>query len=253
MPELNRDGVTIHYEVHGDGPPVLLTHGYSASCRMWDPQVEALSRDHILITWDIRGHGRSDSPYDDDAYGEAQTVDDMLALLDHLGLEQAVIGGLSLGGYMSLAFHLRHPGRVRALLIIDCGPGYKSDQAREGWNQYALERAAEIERDGEAALAGSSVEQAQSQHDDVMGLVYAGRNMLTQHGPHVIESLPDIGVPSLVVVGSEDEPFIAASEYMARKIPDAQYALIDAAGHAANMDQPDAFNRVVVDFLSRLP
>src|SRR5258707_5719987 len=139
MPKLNRDGVNIHYEVHGSGPPLLLTHGYLSTSAMWQGQVAALSRQHKLVLWDMRGHGQSDYPSDPAAYSEALTVADMAALLDEVGAGTAIVGGLSLGGYMSLAFHRAHPERVRALLIIDTGPGFKKDDAREASNTRPLE------------------------------------------------------------------------------------------------------------------
>src|ERR1700750_3249307 len=104
MPKIDRDGVKIHYEVHGDGPPLILTHGYSSTSAMWQGQVAALSKHHRLILWDMRGHGQSDYPDDPKAYSEALTVGDMAALLDKADAETAIVGGLSLGGYMSLAF-----------------------------------------------------------------------------------------------------------------------------------------------------
>src|SRR5437763_13059986 len=85
MPKLNRDGVNIHYEVHGRGLPLLLTHGYSSTSAMWQGQVAALSKHHKLVLWDMRGHGRSDYPADPVAYSEALTVADMAALLDEVG------------------------------------------------------------------------------------------------------------------------------------------------------------------------
>jgi pimeloyl-ACP methyl ester carboxylesterase len=252
MPKLNRDGVELYYETHGEGPVVLLSHGYSATSQMWRGQVAPLSRDHKLVIWDMRGHGRSDYPADPAAYSEAATVADMAALLDAVGAERAVIGGLSLGGYMSLAFHRAHPERVEALLIIDTGPGFRKDEAREGWNQNALRTAERYERDGLGALARGSVEMRTSQHRSAEGLALAARGMLTQRDARVMESLPSIAVPSLVVVGADDTPFLAASDYMAAKIPGAKKVVIPEAGHAANIDQPDAFNAAVLGFLETL-
>src|SRR4029078_7748485 len=131
MPKLNRDGVNIYYEVHGSGPPLLLTHGYSSTSGMWQGQIAALSKHHKLVLWDMRGHGQSGYPEDNAPYSEALTVPDMAALLDAVGADKAIVGGLSLGGYMSLAFYRAHPDRVRALLIIDTGPGFQKDEARE--------------------------------------------------------------------------------------------------------------------------
>jgi pimeloyl-ACP methyl ester carboxylesterase len=250
MAMLNRDGVNLYYEVHGRGPAILLTHGYSATSEMWKPQIDALSRDHTLITWDMRGHGRSDYPDDETLYSESATIADMTAILAKAGVERAVIGGLSLGGYMSLAFHLASPYRVRALLIIDTGPGFKSDRAREAWNTGVLDTAAKLESEGLAYLQQQSPERATSSHRSAAGLARAARGMLTQHDARVINSLPDVKVPGLVVVGASDTAFLNASDYMARKIPGAKKIVIADAGHAVNLDQPAAFNNAILDFLA---
>ncbi|HEY5646222.1 MAG TPA: alpha/beta fold hydrolase [Pseudomonadales bacterium] len=253
MPVLARDGVELYYETHGSGPALLLTHGYSATSQMWRPQFEALSASHRLIVWDMRGHGHSSSPEDDAAYSERLTTADMAALLEHLGISSAIVGGLSLGGYMSLAFYADYPEMVEALLIIDTGPGFKKDAAREAWNRTAMARANDIDARGAEALEGRSAEQATAEHRNLRGLVYAARHMLTQHTPRVIESLPRIGVPTLVMAGAEDEPFLAATDYMAAKIPNARKVIIPNAGHAVNLDQPERFNEAVLAFLDSLP
>ena len=118
MPELRRAGRSIYYETHGEGPALLLSHGYSATSQMWTGQIDALSKRHRLIIWDMCGHGRSEYPDDPDLYTEAKTVDDIKGLLDHLGYTSAIVGGLSLGGYMSLAFHATYPEYVRALVDL---------------------------------------------------------------------------------------------------------------------------------------
>jgi pimeloyl-ACP methyl ester carboxylesterase len=253
MPKIDRDGVHVHYEVHGDGPPLLLTHGYSSTSQMWHGQIEALSRRHRLVLWDMRGHGQSDYPDDPAAYSEAATVGDMAAILDAIGAKRAIIGGLSLGGYMSLAFYRAHPERARALLIIDTGPGFKKDDAREVWNKRALDTAARFEQEGLAVLKSASRERSSVSHRDAKGLALAARGMLTQRDAKVMELLPDIKVPSLIVVGADDTPFLAASDYMAAKIPGAKKVVVPAAGHAVNIDQPRAFIDAVLPFLDALP
>ena len=140
MPYLDRAGTRIYYEVTegpGDRPPLLLSHGYGASSRMWRPNVAALAADRTVITWDMRGHGASDSPDDPEQYSHAACVADMAALLDAAGADHAVLGGLSLGGFVSLEFVLEHPRRVDAVLLFDTGPGFRSDQARQEWNGRA--------------------------------------------------------------------------------------------------------------------
>ena len=253
MPTIDRDGVKIQYEVHGSGPALLLTHGYSSTSAMWQGQIAALSKRHKLVLWDMRGHGQSDYPDDAAAYSEALTVADMAALLDAVGARTAIIGGLSLGGYMSLAFHRAHPDRVRALLIIDTGPGFRKDDAREGWNKRAHETGDRFEREGLAVLESASRERSTASHRDASGLARAARGMLIQRDARVIESLPDIKVPSLVVVGADDTPFLAAADYMAARIPGATKVVIPAAGHAVNIDQPLAFIDAVLPFLDHLP
>jgi len=249
MPTLDRDGVNIHYDVAGDGPALILTHGYSSTGEMWAGQIAPLARHFTVITWDMRGHGRSDYPQDPAAYSEAATVADMAALLDAVGASDAVVGGLSLGGYMSLAFHATHPERTRALLIVDTGPGYKNDQAREGWNANAIRRAERFEAEGLPDVAAASAEVRLARHRDATGLARAARGMLTQRNARVIESLPGIKVPAVVIVGANDMPFLAASDYMAAKIPGAKKVVIPDAGHSANIDQPEAFNAALLGFL----
>ena len=252
MPLLRREGVALYYEVHGEGPPLLLTHGYSATGQMWEGQIAALSRTHQLILWDMRGHGRSDYPTDPAEYSESATVDDMAAILDAVGAPRAVVGGLSLGGYMSLAFYLRYPERVAALLIIDTGPGFKKDAARAQWNETALATARDFEQRGLARLQQATPEMRTSTHRDAHGLALAARGMLTQRDDRVISHLPAISVPALVVVGADDTPFLAAADYMANKIPNAKQVVIPQAGHAVNIDQPAAFNVAVSDFLGAI-
>jgi pimeloyl-ACP methyl ester carboxylesterase len=249
MALLKRDGVNLYYEVHGDGPVILLTHGYSATAQMWTGQIAPLSKKHKLVIWDMRGHGQSDYPADQNEYSEEKTVADMAALLDAVGAKTAIVGGLSLGGYMSLAFNASHPERTRALLIIDTGPGYKNDQARDGWNKTSLARAEKFEKEGLPDTARASAEVRLARHRDATGLARAARGMLTQRNARVIASLPTIKVPAVVIVGADDTPFLAASDYMAAKIPGAKKVVIEGAGHSANIDQPEAFNAALVAFL----
>ena len=254
MSRAQLNGVEIDYEVSGSGEPVLLSHGYSATRRMWDGQHRALPN-YQVISWSMRGHGQTESPPDPARYSAALTVGDMKALLRHVKASRAVVGGLSLGGYVSLAFYLAHPEMVRALVICDSGPGYRNAEARAGWNKRAGERAAELESRGLDALSGRSREmrEAMGEHRSAQGLAHAARGMLAQEGSSVIDGLAGIKVPTLIIVGDHDQPFIAPCEYMAKKIPGARLEVIAGAGHSSNLDQPEAFNRVLRDFLDGLP
>ena len=252
MPYIEREGVQIHYEAAGSGPPVLITHGFGSSTKAWEGQAETLSDAYRIITWDMRGHAGTDSPVDPAQYSEAATVDDMAAILNHLGIEKAVIGGLSLGGYMSLAFNLKYPGRVRALMLFDTGPGYNNPKGREAWNETAFRRAERFEQKGLDAL-GQGAEVRISVHRSAEGLAKAARGMLAQFNDSVIRSLEQIEVATLVLVGANDEPFLGATDYMANKIPGATKVVIPGAGHASNLDQPAAFDAAVREFLGSLP
>ena len=254
MPTIDRDGVSIHYEVHGPdkAQPILLSHGYGATRRMWDGQVAAFTDRYRLVLWDMRGHGESGDPADPALYSHALTVGDMAAVLDACGIERAVIGGLSLGGVMSLGFHLAHPERVRALMLFDTGPGFRNPEARREWNERAEARARELEEKG-LAQSGGGAETRLGRHRSARGLAGAARGMLAQPDSSLIDSLPSIAVPTLVLVGAEDRHFLGAADYMAGKIPAARKILIPDAGHAANLDQPAAFNQAVAAFLATLP
>jgi pimeloyl-ACP methyl ester carboxylesterase len=221
---------------------------------MWAGQIDLLAKDFQLILWDMRGHGRTDYPTALEAYSEAATVADMAALLDMLQARSAVIGGLSLGGYMSLAFHRVHPDRTRALLIIDTGPGYRSADSRAAWNQSAIKTATRFETEGLEALKPHpgerrAADSPQAAHRDARGLALAARGVLQQRDAKVIDSLAQIAVPTLIVVGADDKPFLAPASYMAAKIPGAKLVTIPNAGHVANLDNPAAFNAAVSSFL----
>jgi len=249
------NGIEIDYQDTGRGRPILLTHGHLSSRTAWDAQHQALADRYRVISWDIRGHGQTVSTDDPAGYSLDLTVADVRAVLGHLGIERAVIGGLSLGGYISLAFALAHPKIVEALVICDSGPGYRNDQARSQWNERAFARAADLETNGLATLESRSreVRESRARHRSARALAHATRGILAQQGSTVIDGLPSISVPTLVIVGDQDQPFLAPCEYMAKKIPGARLEFIAGAGHSSNLDQPEAFNRILLDFLDSLP
>jgi len=252
MPYLDRDSVRVFYEDSGgDGPAILLSPGFGASTGMWDGQVEVFADRYRLIRWDMRGHGRTECPDDLRHYSQDHTADDMCALLDHLEIEKAVIAGHSLGGFMSLAFNVAHPDRVRALILQGCGPGYRSDKARETWNERAEARAQSLDDGGLNALGGAS-EVGASVQGSATGLAMAARGILSQVDARVIDSLPGISVPVLIIVGDGDTYYLQGSDYMATRIPVAVNILVADAGHGVNIDQPEVVNRAFAEFLGGL-
>jgi pimeloyl-ACP methyl ester carboxylesterase len=219
---------------------------------MWQPNVEDLARKREVVTWDMRGHGATDAPEEAERYSHDACLGDMVALLDTVGIKHAVIGGMSLGGYLSLEFYRRVPDRVLGLILVDTGPGFRNAEAREGWNRWALDRAAQLERHGLSALPGGREQLEANHRHGAVGLAHAARGMLVQQDGDVLATLPEITVPTLIVVGSEDQPFLAAADVMHKRIPKARKIVLDGAGHAANLDAPVEFNAVVSEFLEEL-
>ena len=247
------DGTRIAYEVHNptaSGIPLVMTHGFSATSAMWEPNIAALSKDRPVLTYDQRGHGQSDAPKDPTAYSEAASVADIDALIDALGVPRVILLGMSLGGYLSLAYHLAHPDRVAALILQDTGPGYKSDAPREAWNRVCDSMAAKVRDGGSTGGASPEVTAAEHRHPQALALVAEG--VLKQHDARVISSLGTIAVPTLVIVGANDTNYLAGADYMQSHIPGAKKVVIADAGHAANIDQPAIFNAAVLDMIGTI-
>jgi pimeloyl-ACP methyl ester carboxylesterase len=253
MQTIDRDGVRIAYEVTGEGAgvPVLLTHGFSADHHSWSATVAHLGARRRCITWDVRGHGASDSPTDPASYTPALSLADMAAVLDAAAVERAVIGGHSMGGYLSMRFWLAHPDRVAGLLLVDTGPGYRKDEARTQWNDTCEAFARRFEERGRDGLARSP-EVGAAQHRGVEGLVLAARGILRQHDAAVIEHLAAIDVPTVVIVGSDDRAYLDGASYMAKKIAGARHHVVEGAGHAPMLTHPSEVDAAVDELLAEV-
>jgi pimeloyl-ACP methyl ester carboxylesterase len=182
-------------------------------------------------------------------------VEDLYQLLKALDIEKAVIGGLSMGGYESLRFYLTHPEMVKALVLMDTGPGYRNPDRMAEWNRGREERAKRLETEGIEFLAANAPTETRRDimlKQNPIGLAHMARTVVAQHDSRVIDSLSEISVPTLVLVGENDRPFLAAGQVMAKKIPSSVHVVIPDAGHAANIDNTEVFNREVLGFLSQL-
>jgi pimeloyl-ACP methyl ester carboxylesterase len=256
------DGVVIEYEVRGDGPAVLLLHAFPLGLFMWDAQVEALSATHRVVRFDARGFGGT-------AAGESpltmeRIADDGALLLDHLGIERAVVGGCSMGGYAAFAFVRRHPQRLAGLVLQDTRAG--ADTAEAKANRSTL--AAKVLADGASAAAEAFLPKlvGETTHRERPALVAGLRERILATPPLGIanalhglgaradsrETLPTIAVPTLVLVGSEDvlTPSSEAAT-MAAAIPRARLDVVPGAGHLANLEDPVAVNGALRAFLAR--
>lgn len=255
------NGTRLVYEVAGEGPPVVLLHGYTLDMRMWDDQMVPFTESHRVVRYDLRGFGASAPPVVDEPYTHA---DDLHALLAHLGIERAAIVGLSMGGWAALEFALTYPESVHALILVD--------SALRGYS-WAPPLASMLGTFDSLVNDGRLVEGKSIWLTDPLFAcsrrlpTVAARleQMVADFGcwdqlnedPHLpldppaTDRLHEITAPVLAIVGAEDLPdFHEIADRFVADIPGARKVVLSDAGHMANMDAPEAFNRVVLDFLA---
>jgi 2-succinyl-6-hydroxy-2,4-cyclohexadiene-1-carboxylate synthase len=244
-------GVRLHIERRGTGDAVVLAHGFGGSARNFRLQARALAAECTLVTYDARGHGRSDAPSDPDAYTFERLVDDFERVAETAGAG-VVAGGLSLGAITALGFAARRPERVRGLLLASM-PG--TDVPRRRW---ALEFAAAIEEDG-LDRAGATFAWGERSRFDPAGAKLIRQGLL-EHPPHALANilretlavLPDLGAlaapladaafPVTILVGAEDAPAAEPSRELGRALPRAKVVIVPNAGHVLNLAAPAVFN-----------
>ncbi|GAA2295660.1 alpha/beta hydrolase [Streptomyces kunmingensis] len=263
MDQLTVAGAVLRHDDHGPsaGVAVVLVHGHPFDRTLWRPQVEALvAAGYRVITPDLRGYGASDvTP---GSVPLSRFADDVAALLDHLGIGRAVVGGVSMGGQIAMEFHLRHPRRTRALVLSDTSAPAETAEGRalrnrladrllaEGMNGYADEVIDKMLADyNVTALPDVAAHVlAMMRATDPRGAAAALRGRAER--PDYRDSLAAARVPALVVVGADDAYTpVAEAESIARLVPDATLAVIDKAGHLPGAEQPERFNSVLLDFL----
>jgi pimeloyl-ACP methyl ester carboxylesterase len=265
MPAAAVNGIQISYaESGGAGPAVVLSHGYLMDQTMFDAQVAALAPEFRVITWDERGHGGTSATGPFSYWDSAR---DVLALLDHLGIEQAVLGGMSQGGFLSLRAALLAPQRVRGLILIDSQAGTEDEASRAGFEQLHqtwLDRGPGPVQEIVAAIilgpgqwdgwhAKWAELYAQWAPDNLGQLTWPFRCLMDRDD--ITGRLGEIGCPALVVHGSADAAIpVAKAEAMRDGLAGpAELAVIDGAPHAANVTHPGAVNAEIAKFLHGLP
>jgi pimeloyl-ACP methyl ester carboxylesterase len=263
------DGIQLRVESHGTGPVVLFSCGFSTTRENFRPQVEPLvAAGFCVVLWDYRGHGESDAPDDPNAYSFDQVLDDLGRVLDaHSPAAPAVLAGFSFGGAASLHFALRRPDRVRALVLLDTGPGFKNPEAQERWLAQVERIAQNVEQKGLASFVTSraaataigrrpELPDAQRAAAAIAamqphGVAHFGRRVAGPV-PACIDELAKIAVPALVLVGEEDEAYLRAADVMAARLPHAQKVAIPKGGHVTTIEEPAAVNAALLAFLRRL-
>lgn len=258
MPTTFINGIDLYYEIYGSGSPILLLHGLGLDHTFWEPQVAEFSRSYQVIVYDLRGHGRSESP--DFPYSIDHFADDLDQFLHFLGLRKALLLGLSLGGRVLIRFALKFPQEVKALVLADA----QSETPREAAQRFrslaevarkeGMAKAAEIFFSWPALelLARHHPALFQKQKNQFLGsspvglanscLAIAGMDPLTGQ-------LEAIQAPTLAVAGEEDEPYLPYLDLYARKIPNCRKKTIPGAGHLSSLENSRAFNEAVLSFL----
>ncbi|GLZ56330.1 alpha/beta hydrolase [Actinomycetospora sp. NBRC 106378] len=262
------DGVGLAvYDTGGEGgesPPILFLHEFGGDHRSWAPQFGELAGRYRCITYDARGYPHSDVPTDPAAYSQERAVADAVAVLDALGIEQALVVGNSMGGFATLHLGLTHPDRCTGLVVAGCGYGAAPDRA-DAFRADALALAAAYESQGSAAVAAdygnrparrSLRERDEHAHDEHL-------RVLAEHDPvgaaltmrgvqaarpslyDLTDRLVAMTVPTLLVVGDRDDDALDATLMLRRTLPVADLAVLPRAGHLTNLEYPEIFTRLV--------
>ena len=268
MPYLRTDDrVRLYYEEHGRGTPLVLAYGIGGNTKMWDVNVPGLAARHRLILWEPRGHARSDAPADPAKYSFQRWALDLKAVLDHLGLRRAHLGGLSLGAGIVTRFALRFPGRARSLVVTNSSSAsglplswqnvvmrarsieITLTQGMDAMAEFAM--AANPNLSERLALDPEAKAEFYEEYRQLTPIGYANSLRALLAMDHITDQLSTLRMPVLLVGGDRD-PSLAPMKVMRQKIRGSTLVVLAPASHFANRDQPEAWNRTVLDFLARV-
>ena len=257
----------LHLEVEGEGSvPIVLMHGFGGSARNWRPQLRALKDVCRVAAFDVRGHARSEAPPDAAAYRPERFVADVGRVLDFLGAERAIVGGLSMGAGIAARFAAAHPERTAGLVLVALPPGAQSGSRQRSW---ALAFADALDRDGTAVAGARYAWGPESGLDERAGkLVQLG---FIEHAAHALahtlrellavqpdaealgRMLAPLDVPTLLLVGDRDPVSLGSIRQLAVALEAAELVVVPGAGHAVNLEARDAVSAALRGFASRLP
>jgi len=261
------DRVRLYYEEHGRGTPLVLAYGIGGNTKMWDVNVPGLAARHRLILWEPRGHARSDAPADPAKYSFQRWALDLKAVLDHLGLRRAHLGGLSLGAGIVTRFALRFPGRARSLVVTNSSSAsglplswqnvvmrarsieITLTQGMDAMAEFAM--AANPNLSERLALDPEAKAEFYEEYRQLTPIGYANSLRALLAMDHITDQLSTLRMPVLLVGGDRD-PSLAPMKVMRQKIRGSTLVVLAPASHFANRDQPEAWNRTVLAFLARV-
>jgi 3-oxoadipate enol-lactonase len=261
------DRVRLYYEDHGrGGTPLVLAYGIGGNADMWDVNREALAARHRLVLWEPRGHARSDSPDDPAKYSFQRWAFDLKAVLDHLKIRKAHVGGLSLGAGIATRFALRFPARVSSLVITNSSSAaglplsvenlvmrarsieITLTKGMDAMAEYAM--AANPNLSERLAIDPSAREEFYAEYRALSPIGYANSLRALLAMDHITDQLRHLRMPVLLIGGDRD-PSLAPMKVMHRKVRGSKLVVLSPASHFGNRDQPEAWNRTVLDFLAR--
>jgi 3-oxoadipate enol-lactonase len=261
------DRVRLYYEDHGrGGTPLVLAYGIGGNADMWDVNREALAARHRLVLWEPRGHARSDSPDDPAKYSFQRWAFDLKAVLDHLKIRKAHVGGLSLGAGIATRFALRFPARVSSLVITNSSSAaglplsvenlvmrarsieITLTKGMDAMAEYAM--AANPNLSERLAIDPSAREEFYAEYRALSPIGYANSLRALLAMDHITDQLRQLRMPVLLIGGDRD-PSLAPMKVMHRKVRGSKLVVLSPASHFGNRDQPEAWNRTVLDFLAR--
>ena len=265
------DNVRLYYEEAGSGSPILFIHEFAGDHRNWELQMRYFSRRHRCITYSARGYKPSDVPPDPVAYSYKHWASDAIAILDHLKIEKAHIVGLSMGGFTTIAIGMLYPQRALSLTAAGAGSGSERKEI-ESFRKNALETAGIFETKGSEHVArtygmgqaripflvkdprGFEEFTAMFGEHDAKGSANTMRGFQGER-PSLYDfeaEMRKFTVPTLIVVGDEDEPCLEPSFLMKHWIPTSGLVVFPKTGHVCNQEEPAMFNEAVADFIARV-
>jgi pimeloyl-ACP methyl ester carboxylesterase len=260
------DKVRIYYEAHGSGTPLVLAYGIGGNAEMWDVNRDALAARHRLILWEPRGHARSDSPEDPAKYSFERWVFDLKAVLDRLGIRKAHVGGLSLGAGIATRFALRFPSRVRSLVVTNSSSAaglplsvenlvmrarsieITLTKGMDAMAEYAM--VANPNLSERLALDPGARAEFYEEYRRLSPIGYANSLRALIAMDHITEQLRRLRMPVLLI-GADRDPSLEPMKVMHRRVRGSRLVVLSPASHFGNRDQPEAWNRTVLEFLAR--
>jgi pimeloyl-ACP methyl ester carboxylesterase len=263
------DGIRLHYETAGSGTPLVFVHEFAGDHRSWEPQIRFFSRRHRCLVFAARGYPPSDVPVDVEHYGQKRAARDIVCVLDAAGVDRAHVVGLSMGAFATLHLGLDFPGRARSLTLA--GIGYGAEQSTAATFRELSEATARgFETEGSAACAETyavAAARVQFQNKDPRGWAEF-KAALARHDPRgaantmrgvqarrpslfdLQAELQALALPTLIVAGDEDDHTLVPSLFLKRTIPAAGLLVLPKCGHTINLEEPEAFNRALAEFLA---